>query len=131
MSVLVTGAGLVGTSFAREAIKRDEKIVFFDPEPRRSFIDFKCGAGKAELVRGDVRDLLDVQREQPPQDIGAKTKDKSERFLAAISHYRLTIICKLNGEVERTFLNLLNCILQIIAALRRDTEFIALDLSLD
>ena len=57
MSVLVTGAGLVGTSFAREAIKRGEKIVFFDPEPRRSFIDFKCVAGKAELVRGDVRDL--------------------------------------------------------------------------
>lgn len=63
MSVLVTGAGLVGTSFAREAIQRGEKIVFFDPEPRKAFIDFKCGAGKAELVRGDVRDLpalLDV-----------------------------------------------------------------------
>ncbi len=57
MSVLVTGAGLVGTSFARQAIQRGERIVFFDPEPRQSFIDFKCGKGKAELVRGDVRDL--------------------------------------------------------------------------
>lgn len=57
MSILVTGAGLVGTSFAREAVKRGEKIVFFDPEPRQSFIDFKCGAGTTMLVRGDVRDL--------------------------------------------------------------------------
>lgn len=57
MTILVTGAGLVGTSFAREAIARGEKIVFFDPEPRQDFIDFKLGAGKAALVRGDVRDL--------------------------------------------------------------------------
>ena len=57
MAVLVTGAGLIGTSFAREALSRGEKIVFFDPEPRAAFIDFKLGAGKATLVRGDVRDL--------------------------------------------------------------------------
>ena len=57
MTILVTGAGLVGTSFAREALARGETIVFFDPEPRADFIDFKLGAGKAVLVRGDVRDL--------------------------------------------------------------------------
>lgn len=57
MAVLVTGAGLVGTSFAREAIARGEKIIFFDPEPRADFIDFKLGPGRATLVRGDVRDL--------------------------------------------------------------------------
>jgi UDP-glucose 4-epimerase len=57
MTILVTGAGLVGTSFAREAIARGEEVVFFDPEPRASFIDFKLGPGKAALVRGDVRDL--------------------------------------------------------------------------
>jgi UDP-glucose 4-epimerase len=65
MTILVTGAGLVGTAFAREAIARGEKIVFFDPEPRGAFIDFKLGAGKAVLERGDVRDLpalLDVAR---------------------------------------------------------------------
>ncbi|MDB5642271.1 MAG: Nucleoside-diphosphate-sugar epimerase [Hyphomicrobiales bacterium] len=65
MTVLVTGAGLVGTAFAREAIARGETIVFFDPEPRAAFIDFKLGAGKATLVRGDVRDLpalLDAAR---------------------------------------------------------------------
>lgn len=57
MTILVTGAGLVGTSFAREALARGEKIVFFDPEPRADFIDFKLGAGRATLIRGDVRDL--------------------------------------------------------------------------
>ncbi|MDO9440207.1 MAG: NAD(P)-dependent oxidoreductase [Beijerinckiaceae bacterium] len=57
MTVLVTGAGLIGTAFAREAIARGETIVFFDPEPRADFIDFKLGAGKAKLLRGDVRDL--------------------------------------------------------------------------
>lgn len=57
MTVLVTGAGLVGASFAKEALARGEQVVFFDPEPRREFLDFKLGAGKATLVRGDVRDL--------------------------------------------------------------------------
>ncbi len=57
MAILVTGAGLIGTSFAREALARGEKIIFFDPEPRADFIDRKLGAGRATLVRGDVRDL--------------------------------------------------------------------------
>ena len=57
MAILVTGAGLIGTSFAREALARGEKIIFFDPEPRADFIDRKLGAGRAILVRGDVRDL--------------------------------------------------------------------------
>jgi UDP-glucose 4-epimerase len=56
-TILVTGAGLIGTSFAREALARGDKIVFFDPEPRADFIDFKLGPRKATLVRGDVRDL--------------------------------------------------------------------------
>jgi nucleoside-diphosphate-sugar epimerase len=41
MAILVTGAGLIGTSFAREALARGEKIIFFDPEPRADFIDRK------------------------------------------------------------------------------------------
>lgn len=57
MAILVTGAGLVGTSFGREALARGEKIIFFDPEPRADFIDAKLGEGRATLVRGDVRDL--------------------------------------------------------------------------
>ena len=34
MSTLITGVGLVGTSFAQAALERGERLVFFDPEPR-------------------------------------------------------------------------------------------------
>ncbi len=57
MTTLVTGAGLIGTAFARHALKRGEKIVFFDPEPRESFLRFKLGESGYELARKDVRDL--------------------------------------------------------------------------
>ena len=58
MTILVTGAGLIGASFAAEAFKRGERVVFLDPEPREDFLRAKLGA-KADyaLVRGDVRDL--------------------------------------------------------------------------
>ncbi|MFN4283406.1 MAG: NAD-dependent epimerase/dehydratase family protein [Alphaproteobacteria bacterium] len=58
MTTLVTGAGLIGASFAAEAFKRGERVVFFDPEPREKFLRAKLGdAGDYALVRGDVRDL--------------------------------------------------------------------------
>ena len=57
MTTLVTGAGLIGTAFARHAIKRGEKVVFFDPEPRESFLRFKLGETGYDFVRKDVRDL--------------------------------------------------------------------------
>ena len=57
MTILVTGAGLIGTAFARHALKRGEKIVFFDPEPRESFLRFKLGDTGYDFVRKDVRDL--------------------------------------------------------------------------
>jgi UDP-glucose 4-epimerase len=57
MTTLVTGAGLIGTSFARLALKRGEKVVFLDPEPRADFLRFKLGAEGYESVRKDVRDL--------------------------------------------------------------------------
>ena len=57
MTTLVTGAGLVGTSFARHALKRGEDVVFFDPEPRESFLRFKLGDRGYSFVRKDVRDL--------------------------------------------------------------------------
>ena len=34
MTTLVTGAGLIGTAYAKEAAKRGEKVVFVDPVPR-------------------------------------------------------------------------------------------------
>jgi UDP-glucose 4-epimerase len=57
MTTLVTGAGLIGTAFARHALRRGEKIVFFDPEPRESFLRFKLGDEGYDFVRKDVRDL--------------------------------------------------------------------------
>jgi nucleoside-diphosphate-sugar epimerase len=57
MTILVTGAGLIGTGFAREAIARGEEIIFFDPEPRADYLKFKLGDKGYKLVWGDVRDL--------------------------------------------------------------------------
>jgi nucleoside-diphosphate-sugar epimerase len=57
MSVLVTGAGLIGASFAQWAIKRGERVVFLDPEPRTEFLKTKLGTADYAVVRADVRDL--------------------------------------------------------------------------
>src|SRR3954462_12647064 len=57
MATLITGAGLVGTAFAREALARGESIVFLDPEPRADFLRMKLGDKGYALARKDVRDL--------------------------------------------------------------------------
>jgi len=57
MTTLVTGAGLIGAAFAKEAIARGEHIVFVDPEPRADFLRMKLGEGGYAFVRKDVRDL--------------------------------------------------------------------------
>jgi UDP-glucose 4-epimerase len=57
MATLVTGAGLVGTAFAREALARAESVVFLDPEPRADFLRKKLGDKGYALARKDVRDL--------------------------------------------------------------------------
>jgi len=57
MTTLITGAGLVGTSFAQEAVRRGEKVVFLDPIPREDFIRGKLGNAEFEQIRDDVRNL--------------------------------------------------------------------------
>jgi len=57
LTTLVTGAGLIGTEFARCALVRGEAVVFVDPEPRADFLRMKLGASGYELARHDVRDL--------------------------------------------------------------------------
>jgi UDP-glucose 4-epimerase len=57
MTTLVTGAGLVGTAFAKEALARGESVVFVDPEPRADFLRKKLGEKGYTLARKDVRDL--------------------------------------------------------------------------
>jgi nucleoside-diphosphate-sugar epimerase len=57
MTTLVTGAGLIGTAFAKLAIARGETVVFVDPEPRADFLTRKLGERGYKLARKDVRDL--------------------------------------------------------------------------
>ncbi len=56
-TTLVTGVGLVGTSFAQWALKRDEKLVFYDFMPRAEYLHRKLGAADVEVVQKDIRDL--------------------------------------------------------------------------
>jgi UDP-glucose 4-epimerase len=57
MTTVVTGAGLIGTAFAQNALARGEAVVFVDPEPRTDFLRLKLGDKGYTLVRKDVRDL--------------------------------------------------------------------------
>ena len=57
MTTLVTGAGLIGTAFAQNALARGEQVVFVDPEPRADFLRMKLGDTGYSAVRKDVRDL--------------------------------------------------------------------------
>jgi len=57
MNVVVTGAGLVATAYAREAIAKGCKVVFIDPEPRQDYLRFKLGDEGWSLARKDVRDM--------------------------------------------------------------------------
>lgn len=57
MATLITGAGLVGSSFAQHALKRGERLVFFDPQPRQEFLRKKLGQTGFAVVQKDVRDL--------------------------------------------------------------------------
>jgi nucleoside-diphosphate-sugar epimerase len=57
MTTLVTGAGLIGTAFAQNALARGEQVVFVDPEPRTDFLRLKLGEKGYTAVRKDVRDL--------------------------------------------------------------------------
>jgi nucleoside-diphosphate-sugar epimerase len=57
MTTLVTGAGLIGTAFAQQALHRGERVVFVDPEPRWDYLRSRLGDDDYGLVRADIRDL--------------------------------------------------------------------------
>lgn len=56
-TTLITGLGLVGTSYAQNAMKRGERVVFYDVAPRKDFLAHKLGSADVGLVQRDVRDL--------------------------------------------------------------------------
>lgn len=57
MTTLVTGVGLVGTSFAEKAIERHEKLIFVDSESRADYLKEKLGNTDVAFLRQDIRDL--------------------------------------------------------------------------
>jgi len=57
MSTLITGVGLIGTSFAKLAIDRGEPIIFVDSEPRADYLLEAVGDANVTVLRRDVRDL--------------------------------------------------------------------------
>jgi len=57
MSTLITGLGLVGTSYAQLALKRGESVIFYDIAPQKDFIATKLGSANVTVVQRDVRDL--------------------------------------------------------------------------
>ena len=57
MTTLITGAGLVGTSFAQNAVRRGEDVVFIDPQPREDFVRAKLGNADFKIIADDVRNL--------------------------------------------------------------------------
>ena len=58
MTTLITGIGLVGTAFAQHALRRGEKLVFFDLHPRADYLRRRLGPDHgAAVVRADIRDL--------------------------------------------------------------------------
>jgi len=57
MTTLITGAGLVGTSYGQHAVRRGEKVVFVDPIPREGFIRSKLGNAEYTYLNEDVRSL--------------------------------------------------------------------------
>jgi nucleoside-diphosphate-sugar epimerase len=57
MATLITGLGLVGTSYAQLALQRGETIVFYDVAPRQDFLAKKLGTANVTVVQRDVRDL--------------------------------------------------------------------------
>jgi len=56
-STLITGLGLVGTSYAQHAVRRGDTVVFYDVAPRKDFVAHKLGAANIVVVQRDVRDL--------------------------------------------------------------------------
>jgi UDP-glucose 4-epimerase len=57
MATLITGIGLVGTAFAQQALKRGERLVFYDFLPRKEFLAKKIGSADVAIAQKDIRDL--------------------------------------------------------------------------
>ena len=57
MNILITGAGLIGSHCARQAVDAGNKVVLFDLSPNRDYLHKVVGKDRAEVVAADMRDL--------------------------------------------------------------------------
>lgn len=57
MTVLVTGAGLIGCHFAKRMVDAGNKVVLYDLSPNREYIQRIVGKDKVEIIAADMRDL--------------------------------------------------------------------------
>lgn len=57
MNILITGAGLIGSHTARQAVDAGNKIVLFDLAPNRDYLQKVVGQQRADVVAADMRDL--------------------------------------------------------------------------
>jgi UDP-glucose 4-epimerase len=57
MTILITGAGLIGAHCARRAADAGAQVVLYDLSPNRAYIQQIIGKQRAEIVAADLRDL--------------------------------------------------------------------------
>ncbi len=57
MTVLVTGAGLIGCHLAKRLADAGDKVVLYDLSPNREYIQKILGQSKIDIVAADLRDL--------------------------------------------------------------------------
>ena len=57
MNILITGAGLIGSHCARQAVDAGNQVVLFDLSPNRDYLQQVVGEERAAVVAADIRDL--------------------------------------------------------------------------
>lgn len=57
MTVLITGAGLIGCHLAKRLVDAGDKVVLYDLSPNREYIQKILGQSRTDIVAADLRDL--------------------------------------------------------------------------
>jgi nucleoside-diphosphate-sugar epimerase len=57
LATLITGIGLVGTSFAQQALERNEDLTFLDFQDRSDYLAARLPGRDVRVVQRDIRDL--------------------------------------------------------------------------
>ncbi|HXV84863.1 MAG TPA: NAD(P)-dependent oxidoreductase [Candidatus Binatia bacterium] len=57
MNILITGAGLIGSHCARQAVDAGNQVVLFDLSPNRDYLQKVVGKDRANVVAAGMRDL--------------------------------------------------------------------------